>query len=424
MSKIGDDESGVGDYYDDEEEEGMSYRDEGEKDDSDDSDDDEDEEEEEEEDVLDDNGSAIEATKQDEKDGNKENINTPKTMESDQNFLKDDLYGAYGAYEQNDGREEEKVAGESKTDKGFVTTAGVTGEKVVGEVAHYSVLPLGHQLVQSEEMRVKRAEEKLKIEKKKLGIAAMDERKAYEENKEREAKENEMRKEREEMEEREEEKQREALKESKKKEREMEVKQDKEKREKIVKEKQEKDKLLKEKEEKEIEEGMKAAREKDNDRNVPSLEIQKLFLGNIPEGKYGSFPEEDSFLDNESTPDGEGVRGSAGNEVESAMLIVVDDDEASVKGTLSRRSSALNYFGGRDRSKSNISEKETEERLDHMFEFERLGSLKKLPEDNNNDTEVSTDDSKTVGGKKKTFFGNLLKKLNPIKKKKLITETN
>jgi hypothetical protein len=422
LSKIGDGEKGFGDYYDDEEEEGTSYRDEGEKDDSDDSDDDDDDDDEEEE-VLDDNGSAIEATKQDEKDGNKENTNTPNAMKSDQNFLKDDLYSAYGAYEQNDGREKEKGVFESKTDKGFVTTAGVTGEKVVGEVAQYSVLPLGHQLVQSEEMRVKRAEEKLMIEKKKLGIAAMDERKAYEEKKERELKENEMKKEREEMKAREEEKQREELKESEKKEKEMEEQQDKEKQEKIEKDKQEKDKLLKEKEEKGKEEAMKAAREKESDRNVPSLEVQKLFLGNIPEGKYGSFPEEDSFLDNENTPDGEGVRGSAGNEVENAMLIVVDDDEASVKGNLSRRSSALNYFG-RDRSRSNISEKETEERLDHMFEFERLGSLKKLPEDNNNDTEVSTDDSKTVGGKKKTFFGNLLKKLNPIKKKKTKTETN
>lgn len=406
----------------------MSYRDEGEKDDSDDSDDDEEEdveEDEEEEEVLGDNESEIEATKQDEKDGNKENTNTPKTMKSDQNFLKDDLYGSYGAFEQNEGREKEKGVGESKTDKGFVTTAGVTGENVVGEVAQYSGLPLGHHLVQSEEMRVKRAEEKLKIEKKKLGIAAMDERKAYEERKERELKENEMKKEREEMKEREEEKEREELKASKKKEREMEVQQDKEKREKIVKEKQEKDRLVKEIEkEKEKEEAMKAVRERESDRNVPSLEVQKLFLGNIPEGKYGSFPEEDSFLDNENTPDGEGARGSAGNEVENAMLIVVDDDEASVKGNLSRRSSALNYFGGRDRSKSNISEKETEERLDHMFEFERLGSLKKLPDDNNNDTEVSTDDSKTVGGKKKTFFGNLLKKLNPIKKKKVKTETN
>ena len=442
MSKIGDGENGVGDYYDDEEEEGTSYRDEGEKDDSDDDEEEDDDNDEGDEEVLNDYENANETANQDEEDGNKENYDTPTTMKSDQNVSKDDLYGAYGAYEQNDGREKVIGVGESEADKGFVTTMGGTGEKVVGEVAQFSVLPLGHQLVIIEEMRLKKVEERLKIEKKKLGIAALDERKAYEARKERELKEKEK-----EMKDREEEKQREELKwkeeeierdvmkgkkekkgsdENKKKE--EEVKHDKEKQEKIEYDKQEKDRQDKEKQQvkdregKEKDEAMKAAGE--SDRNVPSLEVQKLFLGNIPEGKYGSLPEEDSFLDNEHTPDGEGVRGSAGNEVENAMLIVVDDDEASVKGNLSRRSSALNYFGGRDRSKSNISEKETEERLDHMFEFERLGSLKKVTEENNNDTEVSTDDSKTVGGKKKTFFGNLLKKLNPIRKKKQKTESN
>ena len=297
------------------------------------------------------------------------------------------------------------------------------------------ILPLGYHIQKAENARIKLEEEKLKVEKLKLGKSASEERRAYEEKKEKEMKKdiemkkekevNRMREEKEEIIEREERNKREIIRLCEMKKKTDGVAQSKTRgmEEKIEREEMKgcDEKKEKEKEMKVID--MKTENIKDN-KNIPSVEVQKLFLGNIPKGKYGSFPE-DSFLDtSDIAPDGEGVRGSAGNEIENAMLIVVDDEEPSPKGNSSRRStSALNFFGGRDRSKSGLSEKDKEV-TDQMFEFERLGSLKKVDESINDTDDSITNDIKTLGVKKKSFIGSFFKILNPIRKKKLKTETN
>ena len=497
-SKLGADGDKDDGDYDDDEEEGMSYRDDGNKDDDDcedSDDDDEDDEDEDEEDLLTDIDYEIAAEKEKEKDKEKEiakdkedglsqglgEVSTSKIITSEQSVSEDDLYSTYDKNEGREkekekekekenqkeivkgkGKENEKGEGESKTEKGFQaettattpaaavaaattpaaaisTTKSDRVEKVLSSPAPMQILPLGYHIQKAENARLKLEEEKIKVEKMKLGKSASEERKAYEEKKEKEMKidiemkkekeENRIREEKEEILEREERNKKEVIKlnEMKKKTDGVALSKTRGIEEKIEREEM---KGCDEKKEKQKDQiimkatGMKTENIKDSNKNVPSVEVQKLFPGNIPEGKYGSFPE-DSFLDtSDIAPDGEGVRGSAGNEIENAMLIVVDDEEPSPKGNASRRTtSALNFFGGRDRAKSGLSDKDREVE-DQMFEFERLGSLKKVDTDSINDTDSITNDMKTLGVKKKSFIGSFLKIINPIRKKKQKSETN